>query len=455
MEQYIQMSILFYLCMNIFIQYHALSRCNYHSKDFSNFYVWIWRTTIIVLNIIGVFFYWFFNRKTLNKYLTDIEEKNIGIVDHNIIFVSLVIAYELLSIPILIQNSENPWIGILLGLTLMLLIINHFRNQRGSNVLFYVVPFIQIASIVAVDLMATSTDLKIIILIVVSSIVHEFPIRFTRVFAVFPLISYHMLSLMRLLKLPDITSMDIAIFLIKNSITYILVIFTFYVLRKQLILNNQLKIMTKTVKENNKKIEEMRIVQERNRIAREIHDTLGHTLTGAIVQLEVAKKYLGKDEEKTLHAINQTQNITREGFIDVKRAIQALRPVMIEDSSLVEALNAYKEKTEEDFNVTLNFIINTRKNEEERMKVSLYRIIQEAITNSIRHGNAKKVNVTIETEDGILRLMIEDDGKGCKSVQEGYGIKGIRERIEQLKGQVILQSKEGNGFNIIAYIPSE
>lgn len=447
MEHYIQMSILFYLCMNIFIQYHAFSRCN--SK------VWIWRTVIIVFNIIGVFFYWVFSRKTMNKYLMDIEEKNIGMVDHNIIFVSLVIAFEVLSIPILTQNSNNPWIGLFLGLTLMLLILNHFKNPQGSNLVFYTVPFIQIASIVSVDLMAKSTDLKIIILIVVASIVHEFPIRFTRVFVVFPLITYHLLSIMTLLKLTDITSMDIAIFLIKNSITYILVIFTFYVLRKQLVLNNQLMMMTKAVKENNKKLEEMGIIRERNRIARDIHDTLGHTLTGAIVQLEVAKKYLGKDDEKALHAINQTQNITREGFLDVKRAIQALRPVMIEDSSLVDALYAYKDKTEEDFNVKLNIVINTQNNAEEKIKISLYRIIQEAITNSIRHGNAKTVNVTIENEEGILRLMIEDDGKGCGSVHEGYGIRGIRERIDQMKGQVILQSKEGHGFNIIAYIPSE
>ena len=447
MGNYIQMSILFYLCMNIFIQYHALSRCN--SK------VWLWRTIIVVFNVIGVFFFWFFNRKTMNKFMMDIEEKNIGMVDHNIIFVSLVIAFELLSIPILTQNSDKPWIGILLGLTLTLLILNHFKNPQGSNLLFYTIPFIQIASIVSVDLMAKSTDLKIIILIVVASIIHEFPIKFTRIFVVFPLFTYHFLSITNLLKLDDITSVDIIIFLIKNSITYILVVFTFYVLRKQLILNNQLIVMTKAVKENNKKLEEMGIIRERNRIARDIHDTLGHTLTGAIVQLEVAKKYLGKDDEKTLHAINQTQTITREGFLDVKRAIQALRPVMIEDSSLVEALYAYKDKIEEDFNVKLNIVVNAQDSIEEGIKVSLYRIIQEAITNSIRHGEAKTVNVTLETENGVLRLLIDDDGKGCRSIHDGYGIRGIKERIEQMKGQVILQSKEGHGFNIIVYIPSE
>jgi len=200
-------------------------------------------------------------------------------------------------------------------------------------------------------------------------------------------------------------------------------------------------------------LEEASIVKERNRIAREIHDTLGHTLTGAIIQLEVAKKLVQIDQDKTAETIQKVQNITRQGFSELKRAIKALHPIMIEDNTLSDGLVLLFQSVKSDFDYLISYKIDIPEVISNDVKVSVYRMIQELITNSIRHGGAKKMNLSIECQFDMLRINSNDDGKGCKTIIEGNGLKGIRERVEKLNGQTYFASKKGNGFCAIINIP--
>jgi signal transduction histidine kinase len=176
---------------------------------------------------------------------------------------------------------------------------------------------------------------------------------------------------------------------------------------------------------------------------------LGHTLTGAIVQLEVARKMVRVDEDKAVEAIDKTQKITRDGFAEVKRAIKALRPIMIEDSTLEEALEALIDKTQNHCQVVINANIEKGIIQDENTKITIYRIIQEAITNSIRHGEATEIDIKIDkTDKDALMITVSDNGKGCKTISEGYGLKGIKERVQLLEGKMATHSEYGKGFEL-------
>ncbi len=374
-------------------------------------------------------------------------------LDRHKIFIALVFAYEMISLPIIMRNSENIVLTVFLAIALILVFVNHFIIAGKVSVFYLIIPFIQVLSIIAVDLLAESSEYKIIILIVVVSILNEYPIAYSRKFALFPLILYMGVSVLFMIFVDGESYATIGVYVIRNSIIYVLVVGTFYIGRKQILLNNQLKDMTRELRENNRKLEEISIVKERNRIAREIHDTLGHTLTGAIIQLEAAKKLIDVDRDKTLEAIEKTQKITREGFMEVKRAIQALRPVLIEEGNLKDSLEALFEKTENDFQVSIESRIFTDELRDKSMEVSLYRIIQESITNSIRHGDATKIKILLENRMTTIELSIIDNGKGCSAIHEGFGLRGIKERINGYLGHVQIISNPNEGFQLQATIP--
>lgn len=437
-----------YLCINLWTIIPTLRHC---SKNENNKTIrLLWMMAIAIFNLPGVMLYLLNQKKSnMNLSIVEVDFK----LNKHLIFVGLMIAYEIISLPLVINNSQNIILIVCIVVTLILAFVNHYVIAGNKSVFYLIMPFIQVVGIIVVDLLATSNEFKIIILIVVVSILNEYAIDYSKRFAWLPLLLYMGVSALFYLIVEGKSYGFVGIHIIKNSITYTLVVGAFYIGRKQLLLNQQLHDMTWELRENNRQLEEISIIKERNRIAREIHDTLGHTLTGAIIQLEAAKKLIHIDHDKTLEAIEKTQKITRDGFLDVKRAIQALRPILIEEGNLKDSLEALFEKIENDFHVRINHSIYPDTINEESIKVSLYRIIQESITNSIRHGGATRIDIGLNKRDNSLELFINDNGKGCYHVQESYGLKGIRERVSACHGQIRILSNPNQGFQIQISMP--
>lgn len=440
--------IIVYFTINMWILLPTIIHCVDKEK-----HIWrrtLWLLDIVLLNLPGVVFYWLAHKRISSSFAGmdgDFE------TDKHIIFTGLMFTYEFISIPLIANNSQNNFLVANLIVVLILAFVNHFVLAAGQSVLNLLIPIVQVISIVGVNLLASSDEFKISIIIVVVSILNEYPISYSRKFVVFPLVIFLGSTALFMYFAHGASLPSIAVYVIRNSITYLLVVGAFYVGRKQIMLNNQLYQMTRELRETNRKLEEISIVKERNRIAREIHDTLGHTLTGGIIQLEAAKKLIHIDQEKTLEAIEKTQQITRDGLLEVKRAIHTLRPVFIEDGNLKDALEALFEKVEKDFHVQLERSISVEALKDDAIKVSIYRIIQESITNSIRHGEADKVNILVEDRGNSIELMIQDDGNGASGVHEGFGLKGIRERVESHDGQLQIFSNTNAGFQLQVSIP--
>lgn len=200
-------------------------------------------------------------------------------------------------------------------------------------------------------------------------------------------------------------------------------------------------------------VEELAIVKERNRMARDVHDTLGHTMTLVLTALEVSQISCDKDLEMTKKYLADAAQITRNGITELRNSIRGLAQEKINTHNLRGAL----EKLVTDFKISgiavdlsftgVEFIL------EPVQADVIYRICQEALTNSFRHGNAREVTIILRFDGSWVKLYIYDNGSGCKKVKPGYGLTGMKQRVEDLRGRITFGSDGVRGFTIHAEIP--
>ncbi|BES65565.1 hypothetical protein SANA_20040 [Gottschalkiaceae bacterium SANA] len=403
-----------------------------------------------IANIAGAFFFWLFERKT-SRYSSRSLRRS---VDAELVFIVLIFIYEVLAFLLAAGGLHGIGVKILLLVILMLMLLQHYRKSINQNWRF-LLSLITVLMIIFVNQWSGTNEYKISIIVVTLLVLHEYPLSVVKHFAFVPLVLFVGLSSIAMRVNEGAEYKVIAILAMRNTITYGLIVFMFYIGKKQLMLVEELKRTTLELREKNQRMEEVQLMRERNRIAREIHDTLGHTLTGAIIQLEAAKKMVPVDPEQAIVIIERTQETTREGFADVKRAIHALRPMMIEESNLQDALTGLVDRVQTECGVEVNLEIDEALVLEDGCKIALYRMAQEGITNSLRHGEASIIRIDIRQKQNSIRLVMEDNGLGCGHIVEGYGLKGIRERVTQFDGQMAIKSTPKNGFMMMICIPQE
>ena len=186
---------------------------------------------------------------------------------------------------------------------------------------------------------------------------------------------------------------------------------------------------------------------ERKRISREIHDTLGHALTGIAAGIDACIVLIDIDPKKTKEQLQNLSVVVREGIRDVRKALNKLRPGVLETAGFKDALEKMIHEFEMTSHVEIDFFygwdnVDLQKTTED----IIYRIIQESITNSVRHGHAHKIEVQLFKEDTRLMILIQDDGEGVDEIKDGYGLTQMKERVAIINGVVHYFSKKGQGF---------
>jgi signal transduction histidine kinase len=217
---------------------------------------------------------------------------------------------------------------------------------------------------------------------------------------------------------------------------------------KLLLANNQLRQYAL-------RIEDQATLQERNRIAREIHDALGHALTAQSIQLENALLFLPPDAQKTKSFLQEAQQLGARALQEVRRSISTLRSNPLQGQSLAGAIaksiTEFRQTTgiEPDYTIQLPNFISTE------ISTALYRITQEALTNISKHSAATEVSLHLFERGDTIHLEIDDNGKGFdpQGNTTGFGLQGMRERTIALGGQFLLFSKPGKGCRITVSIP--
>ncbi|MCP4360987.1 MAG: sensor histidine kinase [Chloroflexi bacterium] len=205
-------------------------------------------------------------------------------------------------------------------------------------------------------------------------------------------------------------------------------------------------------------LENLTVSRERNRMARELHDTLAHTLSGLAVQLETIKAYWNVEPDTAQKLLDQSLTVTRSGLDETRRALKALRATPLEDLGLRFAIQKLAEAATLRAGFKLDLSLPEQIPElSPDVEQCLYRVAQEAIENVVHHANAQNLMVTLTfNEDGIL-LVVQDDGLGFKVAQGAspghYGLSGMRERAQLVGGKLTVDSHLGRGTAVRLMLP--
>jgi signal transduction histidine kinase len=201
-------------------------------------------------------------------------------------------------------------------------------------------------------------------------------------------------------------------------------------------------------------VEELATTKERNRLAREIHDSLGHYLTVVNVQIGAAQAILAQDRPRGLDHLAKAQTLTQEGLAEVRRSVAALRASHTESRPLPEALAKLVEQWNAAGMSARFAVAGTVRRLTPQADLTLYRMAQEALTNAEKHANATRVSLTLDYGDhDSVRLKVEDDGVGSTDSQGGFGLLGVRERVQILGGKVRVRTAAGEGFALEVELP--
>jgi two-component system, NarL family, sensor kinase len=200
-------------------------------------------------------------------------------------------------------------------------------------------------------------------------------------------------------------------------------------------------------------------VEERNRLAREIHDTLAQGLTATALQLESADALLDAGSEKAHGPLRRALSLTRSNLEEARRSVLDLRASPLEGRPLSEALKALVERWEAETGIAARYgAVNGSRPLPPSVEAALYRICQEALTNVARHAGAERATVRLVATPDRVRLAVEDDGSGFDAAgvpEDRHGIVGMRERAEVLGGTLEVRSEPGEGTRIEVTAPLE
>jgi signal transduction histidine kinase len=194
---------------------------------------------------------------------------------------------------------------------------------------------------------------------------------------------------------------------------------------------------------------------ERRRLARELHDETGQALTSILLGLRGLEE--AKDEETLRTMVGEVRELVRSTLQDVRRLAVELRPKTLDDFGLVAALERLTESFSEQTGIAVEFVPNLSPARlPPEIETALYRIVQESLTNVVKHARAENVSIVLTRKDDRVSVVVEDDGVGFEPGRErgdGLGLVGMRERVGLLGGRVTIESRPGAGATFVAEVP--
>ncbi|MCY9667146.1 sensor histidine kinase [Paenibacillus alginolyticus] len=201
-------------------------------------------------------------------------------------------------------------------------------------------------------------------------------------------------------------------------------------------------------------IEQLTLLEERNRMARELHDTVGHTFTSVIMGMDAVSYLIEAAPDKAKEKLDVLRSVTRNGLEEVRRSIHQIVPEgdMLLSQQLTRLANEFALHTGTQIRFTT---VGEEFEIPKQTKLSLIRCLQESLTNAKRHGRASTVEVTLTYSDDLVDIRIEDDGIGTEQLKVGFGINAMQERIFALQGTLQVSSTLGQGTVVHCSIPAK
>ena len=263
---------------------------------------------------------------------------------------------------------------------------------------------------------------------------------------------------------PQILNSEILKEIVLNLQVTAAVLFTFVLLFVLLLVNaviserenkQKLVLAHEQLRQYVLRIEDQATLQERSRIAREIHDSIGHSLTAQSIQLENALLFVDSNIDKAKSFLVQGKNMGANALKEVRFSVSTLRSDPLKGKSLEIAIKDLFQKLQLQFKIQPKFDLQVNQILSPEVNLAIYRIIQEALTNISKHSDADSVIIEIKTVDNSLYLNIQDNGVGFNPKQNttGFGLQSMRDRASALGGKFYLNSKPGEGCSIMIFLP--
>lgn len=200
--------------------------------------------------------------------------------------------------------------------------------------------------------------------------------------------------------------------------------------------------------------------EERRRVAREIHDGPAQSMANVVLRIEVCERLWEVDQNRVKEELRNLKEIVRESLREVRQIIFDLRPMALDDLGLVPTLRRYIENLRMKGSPEIDFLVSGQEGEiPSAYKAAVFRIVQEALNNALKHSNAKHAVVELKFSPEWIKALIKDDGCGfCyEEVEENphdrFGLLGMKERVDLLGGSIEIKTGKGEGTAILVEIP--
>jgi signal transduction histidine kinase len=201
------------------------------------------------------------------------------------------------------------------------------------------------------------------------------------------------------------------------------------------------------------KLRELAVVEERNRLARDLHDSVKQQVFAISMQLSAARTALS-ETDKSYSSVAEAERLAQQAGAELTTLISALRPPLLESKSLANAIREHVDVWSRQNSITSETKIDSTVSVDQRVEQALFRVLQEALANVARHSKASRVTVDLKPENGNVILTIEDNGIGydAERITKGVGLDSMRERLATVNGTLTVSSRQSHGTRIVATV---
>lgn len=383
-------------------------------------------------------------------------------VNRNVsIFTKAINIVVMIMMMILIKN--NPDHNVLLSLGGISLLLVYFIGSRIGNkenlkrkLILYVLNAILISGIVSID----TTGLSIIIyLVMVGEIIVSTPfiVGIAVSFANYIFYIAIIYANSRVLNI-----YEISIITINFSIVYILC----SGVRNEIVEKGKAQAVAKELEAKTKELEkayerlqglyeekeEVILLKEKNRLAGEIHDTVGHILTTVVIELEASKRLIKRDTDLALEKLNLAQQQVKKGLDDIRKSVRAFKEGE-ELIHFIDVLKAFISEVERNSEVSIEYSFSEIPKVHKPIENIIYRALQEGITNGIRHGGSGHFEIMLSCEANNIIFILKDNGRGYDELKLGFGLYNMKTKVETAGGVFEIHSVVNEGVTISIHIP--
>ena len=439
--------------MQLFIQAYYIRHC-WNNVDLSQRQKVYYIIAIAVFSILGAAVYLLSTGKQTTANTGSLEVADINCNFRQGIFVLLIAAFEIFSLRIIAQNIENsryPVIITLLASCFIIMIINGLLVRRKHTILYYLLPAAQLALIIPVEYFDRTMGAPFIILAVVAGVINLLPLRLASYYSAAAFLFYLAVSVAKTLQYAGMTEDDKVSYVYANLLVFLLVYAAFYSLNKQMLANHRLEWALIKLKDQSLQLQEMSVIAERNRITGEIHDTVGHTLTSAVIAIEAGEKILHSDPKTALEKFILAKEQVKRGLHDIRSSVRTIQSGTEKTFPL-----QLKQLLHDIYQNTGLLITDIVELEDELLPIQqtiLLQAVRECATNALKHGNSTEADLLIQEYRDRVHVTFSDNGEGTDDVRFGFGLQKMNERVQSIGGTLTVDSDKGEGFTVNLSIP--